>query len=86
VFTEAEVEELRKRAQAGGATVPVCLPTAADLEAQAAGDHEQEQADRDYREVCRLALANGAGACRCHGAEKAPCLSCRVARWLAVGL
>jgi hypothetical protein len=48
-------------------------------------DREQEQADRDYRELARLTLATAAGACRC-AAVKASCLGCRVARWLAVGL
>jgi hypothetical protein len=38
--------------------------------AQAAADRDQEQADRDYRELARLALATDAGACRC-GAVKA---------------
>jgi hypothetical protein len=84
VFTEAEVEALWKQAGAD-ATAPVYLPTAADLAAQAAADRDQEQADRDYRELARLALATDAGACR-RGAVKAPCLGCRVARWLAVGL
>jgi hypothetical protein len=46
---------------------------------------DQEQADRDYRELARLLPATDAGACQC-GAVKAPCLGCRVARWLAVGL
>jgi hypothetical protein len=85
VFTEAEVEELRKQA-AADAAAPVCLPTPADLAAQAASDREQEHADRDYRELARMALASAAGACRCGVAGKAPCLTCRVARWLALGL
>jgi hypothetical protein len=53
--------------------------------AQADADRDQEQADRDYRELARLALVTDAGACQC-GAAKAPCLGCRVARWLAVRL
>jgi WD40 repeat protein/serine/threonine protein kinase len=72
VFTESEVAELMKEADASGADARY-LPTAADLAAQAAADREQEQADRDYRELARLALATEAGACRC-GADKAPCL------------
>jgi hypothetical protein len=86
VFTEAEVEALRKQAAADAAAAPVCLPTPADLAAQAAADREQGQADRDYRELARLALASGAGACRCGVAGRAPCLTCRVARWLVLGL
>jgi hypothetical protein len=66
--------------------VPHYDPTPADLDAQAAADREQEQADRDYRELARLALASEAGACRCGIGGRAPCLSCRVARWLALGL
>jgi hypothetical protein len=62
------------------------VSTPADLAAQAAADREQGQADRDYRALPRLALATDAGACRCGHAGKAPCLGCRVARWLAVGL
>jgi hypothetical protein len=80
VFTESEVAEVTQRAPAPYA------PTVADLDAQAAADREQEQADRDYRKLARLALASGVGACRCSGPEKAPCLTCRVARWLALGL
>jgi hypothetical protein len=80
VFTESEVAEVTRRAPGP------YVPTAADLDAQAAADREQEQADRDYRALARLALASGAGACRCGGPEKAPCLTCRVARWLALGL
>jgi hypothetical protein len=84
VFTESEVAELMKEAGADRGAAPY-VPTADDLEAQAAADREQEQADRDYRELARLALATDAGACQC-GEVKAPCLGCRVARWLAVGL
>jgi hypothetical protein len=61
------------------------VPRPADFAAQAAADRDQEQADRDYRELARLALATDTGACRC-GAVKARCLVCRVARWLAIGL
>jgi hypothetical protein len=78
-----EVAELMKE-DAGRGMAPY-MPTAADLAAQAAADRDQEQADRDYRELARLALAADAGACRC-GTVKAPWLGCRVARWLAVGL
>jgi hypothetical protein len=46
---------------------------------------DQDQTDRDYHELARPLLATDAGACRC-GAATAPCLGCRVARWLAVGL
>jgi hypothetical protein len=76
-FTESEVAELMKQADAGRASVPYA-PTPADLAAQAAADRNQEQADRDCRELALLALATEAGACRC-GAVKAPCLGCRVA-------
>ena len=76
--------ELMKEADTGRGVAPY-MPTAADLAAQAAADRDQEQADRDYRELARLALVTDAGACRC-GAATAPCPGCRVARWLAVGL
>jgi hypothetical protein len=79
-----EVADLMKEADAGRGALAY-VPTPPDLAAQAAADREQEQADRDYRELARLALANDTGVCRC-GAVKAPCLGCRVARWLAVGL
>jgi hypothetical protein len=46
---------------------------------------DQDQTERDYRALARLALPTADGACRC-GAVEAPCLRCRVARWLAVGL
>jgi hypothetical protein len=62
------------------------VPTAADLEAQAAADREQEQADRDYGELARRSLATDAGACRYGVAGAVPCLGCRVARWQALGL
>jgi hypothetical protein len=72
--------------QERAAVTPVpYAPPAADLDAQAAADREQQEADRDYRELARLALVTDAGVCRC-GAVKAPCMGCRVARWLAVGL
>jgi hypothetical protein len=57
------------------------VPTPADLDAQAAADREQEQADRDYRDLCKLIVH--AVKCRCGGAE---CLPCRVRKWLALGL
>jgi hypothetical protein len=41
------------------------VPTPADLDARAAADRDQQQADPDYRELARLALATDAGACRC---------------------
>jgi hypothetical protein len=83
-FTESEVAGLMKQADAGRGMAPY-MPTAADLAAQAGADRDKEQADRDYRELARWALASGAGACPCGSAVKAPCLACRVARWLAVG-
>jgi hypothetical protein len=82
VFTEAEVEELRKQADGDTARpAPVYLPTPADLDAQAAADRDQEQAERDYRELARLVVR--VLACRCGQAE---CLTCRVGKWLTAGL
>jgi hypothetical protein len=52
VFTESEVAKVTRTRRAPAPYTP----TAADLEAQAAADHEQEQAERDYRELARLAL------------------------------
>jgi hypothetical protein len=57
------------------------VPTAADLVAQTAADRDQEQADRDYRELARLVVT--AVKCRCGAAD---CLPCRVRKWLAMGL
>jgi hypothetical protein len=84
VYTESEVEEMRRQADAQeevdtwGPETRVCLtarayvPTPADLDAQAAADREQEEAERDYRDLARLALASGAGACHCGMAETLP--------------
>jgi hypothetical protein len=49
--------------------------------AQAAADRDQEQAERDYRDLCRLVV--GVAPCRCGGAD---CLPCRCRKWLATGL
>jgi hypothetical protein len=57
------------------------VPQALDLAAQAAADREQEQAERDYRELARLVAT--AVKCRCGAAD---CLACRVRKWLAMGL
>jgi hypothetical protein len=97
VFTESEVEQLRKEADAADAAdrevdgwtadMRVCLtgprytPTVADLAAQADADREQQQADRDYRELCRLIVF--AAKCRCGTLAWLPC---RVRKWLALGL
>jgi hypothetical protein len=87
----AGLADAEEEVDSWGSDTRVCLtprayrPTPSDLDAQAAADREQEQADRDYRELARLALATEAGACR-WGAVEAPCLGCRVARWLALGL
>jgi hypothetical protein len=57
------------------------VPSAADLEAQAAADRDQEQADADYRELSRLAV--GVVLCVC---DDGSCLVYRGRRWLAAGL
>jgi hypothetical protein len=85
VSTEREVAELTKEADAGCGAVPYVLPPS-DLAAQAAADREQNQADRDYRDLAWRELATDAGACRCGSAVNAACLRCLVARWLASGL
>jgi hypothetical protein len=88
----AGLADAEEEVDSWGPDTRVCLtprayrPTPTDLDAQAAADRDQEQADRDYRELGRLALTDGAGACRWSIAGKAPCLGCRVARWLALGL
>jgi hypothetical protein len=69
----------RPRTAATG-SVPVCRPTAEDLEAQAAAVCEQEQADRDYRDLARLVV--GVAPCRRGTLD---CLPCRVRKWLALG-
>jgi hypothetical protein len=87
----AGLADAEEEVDSWGPDTRVCLtprayrPTPTDLDAQVAADPEQEQADRDYRELARLALVTDAGVCRC-GAVKAPCMGCREARWLAVGL
>jgi hypothetical protein len=102
VFTESEVEELRRQAAAEdaadrevdtwtadtrvGLTARAYDPTPADLAAQAAADREQAEAEADYRTFARQALRVAAGRCRCRGSRRAPCLACRVTRWLALGL
>ena len=75
VYVLSEEEE---RAALTGATY---VPTAEDLDVQAAADRDQEQAERDYHELARLALF--AAKCRCGGAD---CLPCRCRKWLAAGL
>jgi hypothetical protein len=72
VLTEGE----ERAARAG---VPY-VPTLTDLEAQAAADRDQEQADRDYRELARLVVR----VVRC-GCGEAECLACPVAGHLAAG-
>jgi hypothetical protein len=57
------------------------LPTAADLDAQAAADREQAQADADYRELAPPVVS--VAPCRCGGAD---CFACRCRKWLASGL
>jgi hypothetical protein len=74
-FTESEVAEVTRRAPAP------YVPTTADLDAQAAADREQAQADADYRALARLVVAGALCGCGQPG-----CLVCRVARWLASGL
>ena len=92
VFTESEVEDMRREAAAAaevdtwGPDTHVTLagayrPTPADLDAQAAADREQAQADRDYRELCKLIVF--AAKCRC---GTLACLPCRVRKRLALRL
>jgi hypothetical protein len=93
VFSESEVEELRQEAAAeeevgswsAGTRVRLAGPryvlTPEDLAAQAAAECDQEQADRDYRELATLVVSGSRCSC-----DKPSCLVCRVRKWLAAGL